>query len=82
MPKGDIAEQSVIDDMVVRMKAEIYARGPIVCGLVCPEPLTKNDKHGYVDGYQPFYSDSGDVSLLCSCLLFLSYTKSIFRQEL
>jgi cathepsin X len=58
-PKGDISQQAVIDDMVVRMKSEIVARGPIVCGLVCPDPLP-GATHGYVDGYRPFYPDSGE----------------------
>merc|ERR1712224_726448 len=56
--------QAVIDDMVFRMKAEIQARGPIVCQMACPDlPVITDVWHsrGYVDDYTPFFNDEGEA---------------------
>lgn len=68
-PNGNVSDlnplrrSAVIQDMVVRMKAEIHGRGPIVCQLACPDPVpnTFDPKHsrGYVDDYTPFFNDEG-----------------------
>merc|ERR1712178_215035 len=69
LPRGNVSDldpkqrQRVIDDMVVRMKAEIWKRGPIVCQLACPDPINGitdpfHDR-GYVDNYTPFFNDLG-----------------------
>ena len=57
-PKGNISDPKVIDDMVLRMTAEIVARGPIVCQIVCPDP-GPGGHNGYLDDYQPFYNAYG-----------------------
>eukprot|EP00928_Gymnodinium_smaydae_P079630 TRINITY_DN63508_c0_g1_i1.p1 TRINITY_DN63508_c0_g1~~TRINITY_DN63508_c0_g1_i1.p1 ORF type:complete len:382 (-),score=38.59 TRINITY_DN63508_c0_g1_i1:82-1227(-) len=68
LPQGDlfmkdpIQKQLVIDDMVMRMKAEIWKRGPIVCQIACPDPAVMTDpfhSRGYVDDYTPFFNDEG-----------------------
>eukprot|EP00931_Biecheleriopsis_adriatica_P034529 TRINITY_DN19921_c0_g1_i1.p1 TRINITY_DN19921_c0_g1~~TRINITY_DN19921_c0_g1_i1.p1 ORF type:complete len:401 (+),score=66.97 TRINITY_DN19921_c0_g1_i1:69-1271(+) len=73
----DVTERKrIIDDMVVRMKAEIFSRGPIVCQLACPDPedgatatvayRTNHSKpvyggiRGYVDDYTPFFNMAGE----------------------
>jgi len=57
-PVGDITKKEVIAAMVLRMKAEIVARGPIVCQMSCPDPVG-SEHDGYVDDYQPFYNKWG-----------------------
>jgi cathepsin X len=57
-PVGDITKKEVIAAMVLKMKVEIVARGPIVCQMACPDP-EKGEKNGYVDDYQPFYNEWG-----------------------
>lgn len=39
-PQGELTSQWFIDDMVKRMKAEIYERGPIACQIACA-PIEK-----------------------------------------
>jgi len=39
------------------MKAEIYARGPITCGLVCPDEFT----YGYKGGIMNYKGNETDV---------------------
>jgi len=78
-PNGNVSaadpreRQTVIDNMVQRMKAEISMRGPIVCQLACPDPKsgpphspwpktgneTFGQVRGYVDDYTPFFNDEG-----------------------
>lgn len=69
IPIGNISSSNsttrnaVIEDMVMRMKAEVYARGPIVCAMACPDPTPegkKNGSQGYVEDYTPFFNDLGD----------------------
>jgi hypothetical protein len=38
-PQGDISKKEVIAAMVLKMKVEIVARGPIVCQMACPDPV-------------------------------------------
>lgn len=69
-PNGDlfdtdtVRKQGVIDDMIVRMKAEVWKRGPIICQLACPDPANGNTDpwhdRGYVDNYTPFFNDEGE----------------------
>jgi len=40
-----------------QMKAEIYARGPITCGLVCPDEFT----YGYKGGVMNYHGNETDV---------------------
>jgi len=40
-----------------KMQAEIYARGPITCGLVCPNEFT----YGYKGGVIEYYGNETDV---------------------
>jgi len=58
-----VRRDEVIQDMVVRMKAEISKRGPIVCQLACPDPIggltDPWHSRGYVDDYTPFFNDEG-----------------------
>jgi cathepsin X len=58
-PQGDITKKEVIAAMVLKMKAEIVARGPIVCQMSCPDPVG-SEHDGYVDDYQPFYNKWGE----------------------
>lgn len=69
LPRGDVSDSDanrrleVIADMVVRMKAEIWKRGPIVCQVACPDPFGGNTDpwhtRGYMDDYTPFFNDEG-----------------------
>jgi len=74
LPQGNISglnmkrRQGVIDEMVLRMKAEIWKRGPIICAMACPDPIggTTDPWHsrGYVDDYTPFILHNTDYSCL------------------
>ena len=48
LPRGNTSDPDVVADMVVRMKAEIANRGPIVCQMVCTDD-------NYVDDYTPYF---------------------------
>merc|ERR1712187_623470 len=68
-PNGNVSDAdplrraAVIHDMGVRMKAEILARGPIVCQVACPDPPGGSTDvwhdRGYMDNYVPFFNDQG-----------------------
>jgi len=80
-PDGDISaadpveRKAAIDGMVLKMKAEIAKRGPMVCQIACPDPAggdkvkvpfrtqysrdTYGDVRGYMDDYTPFFNMVG-----------------------
>ena len=63
VPDGNTSDPKVIGDMVVRMKAEIVKRGPIVCQIACPDPSLPGhfgEHNGYLDDYQPFFNQWGE----------------------
>ena len=58
LPTGNLSDAVVVKDMVLRMKAEITKRGPIVCQISCPDP-TGTERNGYLDDYMPLHNQFG-----------------------
>jgi hypothetical protein len=69
LPWGNVSDpdeqqrHATISDMVLRMKAEIWKRGPIICQIACPDPIggitDPWHSRGYMDDYTPLFNDEG-----------------------